>query len=71
MHDKKTDYFKGFGYVEFVTLEHMTEALKMIIFIDGRKIRIDIAFGKRQNEKLRLDRKNRGDRGNYQYSFIF
>jgi len=62
--------FKGFGYVEFVTLEHLTEALQMNVVIEGQKIKIDVASGKR-NERSGFDRSNRGGgRGNYsQYNF--
>jgi RNA recognition motif-containing protein len=57
VYDKETDMFKGFGYVEFVTLEHLTEALQMDVFIEGQKIKIDVATGKRN------DRSNRGGGG--------
>lgn len=63
VHDKETDVFKGFGYVEFVTLEQLTEALQLEIFIEGQKIKIDIASGKK-NERSGFDRQNRGGRGN-------
>jgi len=54
--------FKGFGYVEFVTLEHLTEALQMDVFIEGQKIKIDVATGKRN------DRSNRGGGGRGDFS---
>jgi len=63
VHDKETDMFKGFGYVEFVTLEHLTVALQMDVIIEGQKIKIDIASGKR-NERSGFDKQNRGGRGN-------
>ncbi|XP_050520028.1 eukaryotic translation initiation factor 4H-like [Daktulosphaira vitifoliae] len=62
VHDKETDVFKGFGYVEFVSLEHLSEALQMEVFIEGQKIKIDVASGKR-NERSGFDRQNRGGRG--------
>jgi len=67
VHDKETDMFKGFGYVEFITLEHLKDALQMEVFIEGQKIKIDVASGKR-NERSGFDRQNRGGRGNY-FSF--
>lgn len=65
VHDKETDMFKGFGYVEFVTLEHLKDALQMEVFIEEQKIKIDVASGKR-NERSGFDRGGRGGgRGNY------
>lgn len=65
VHDKETDMFKGFGYVEFVTLEHLTKAIQMEVYIEGQKIKIDVASGKR-NERSGFDRSNRGGgRGDY------
>lgn len=64
VHDKETDIFKGFGYVEFVTLEQLKDALQMEVFIEGQKIKIDVASGKR-NERSGFDRGGRGGRGNY------
>lgn len=55
--------FKGFGYVEFVTVEHLTEALQMEIFVEGQKVKIDVASGKR-NERSGFDRSRGGGRGN-------
>ncbi|XP_050442850.1 eukaryotic translation initiation factor 4H-like [Adelges cooleyi] len=62
VHDKETDMFKGFGYVEFVTLEHLQDALQMEVFIEGQKIKIDVASGKK-NERSGFDRSNRGGPG--------
>lgn len=56
--------FKGFGYVEFVTLEHLIVALQMDVYIEGQKIKIDVASGKR-NDRSGFDRQNRGGRGEY------
>lgn len=64
VHDKETDMFKGFGYVEFVTVEHLTEALQMEIFVEGQKVKIDVASGKR-NERSGFDRSRGGGRGKY------
>ncbi|VVC39829.1 Hypothetical protein CINCED_3A004329 [Cinara cedri] len=63
VHDKETDQFKGFGYVEFVTLEHLTLALQLDVYIEGQKIKIDVASGKRN------DRGVRGGRGGPPGSF--
>lgn len=68
VHDKETDIFKGFGYVEFTTLEHLKKALQMEVFIDEQKIKIDVASGKR-NERSGFDRGGRGGRGGPQGSF--
>ncbi|XP_025195606.1 eukaryotic translation initiation factor 4H-like [Melanaphis sacchari] len=68
VHDKETDIFKGFGYVEFVTLEQLKDALQMDVFIEGQKIKIDVASGKR-NERAGFDRGGRGGRGGPQGSF--
>lgn len=65
VHDKETDMFKGFGYVEFVTLEHLKDALQLDVYIEEQKIKIDVASGKR-NERSGFDRGGRGGgRGNY------
>jgi len=68
VHDKETDIFKGFGYVEFVTLEQLKDALQMEVFIEGQKIKIDVASGKR-NERSGFDRGGRGGRGGPPGSF--
>lgn len=52
--DKETDAFKGFGYVEFETLDHLQKALSMdgMITLDesSHPLRIDIAE-QRKNDK--------------------
>lgn len=71
VHDKETDVFKGFGYVEFVTLEHLTQALQLDVIIEGHKIKIDVASGKRNDRPGGFDRGGgRGGRGDY-YQYIF
>lgn len=69
VHDKETDMFKGFGYVEFVTLEHLTEALQMDVFIENQKIKIDVASGKR-NERSGFQGANRGGGGRGDHSKV-
>lgn len=70
VHDKDTDMFKGFGYVEFVTLDHLTQALQLDVIIEGQKIKIDVAAGKRNDRQGGFDRGGRGGRGDY-YDYIF
>lgn len=54
VHDKDTDRFKGFCYVEFEELEDLVKALDLnnIMQVNKRFIKIDIAEGKRSD---RLD----------------
>lgn len=70
VHDKDTDVFKGFGYVEFVTLEHLTQALQLDVIIEGHKIKIDVASGKRNDRPGGFDRGGRGGRGDYYQCII-
>jgi len=56
VNDKETDYFKGFCYVEFDTLNHLEQALEL----DGR-IKLDDA-----NAPLRIDiAEQKKDRGGF------
>ncbi|XP_065201297.1 eukaryotic translation initiation factor 4H-like isoform X2 [Planococcus citri] len=62
VHDRETDKFKGYCYVEFDTLEDLIRVLEIdgILYVENQLIRIDVAEGKR-NEKSGFDRmKNRG-----------
>lgn len=45
--DKETDIFKGFGYVEFETLEDLEQALALngVVEVEGNTIKIDVAEG--------------------------
>lgn len=75
--DKDTDKFKGFCYVEFETVVDLEAAVSMdgIIFVEGHRIKVDIADGKRNDRGGGFDRgRNRGgfrggrpggDRGGY------
>lgn len=61
--DKETDKFKGFCYVEFDTLTDLENAVNMdgVIFVEGHRIKIDVAEGKRSDRGGGFDRgRNRG-----------
>jgi RNA-binding proteins (RRM domain) len=61
--DKETDRFKGFCYVEFVDVENLRQALLKDgrITVDGLQVRLDIADGKRNDNKGGFNNKqNRG-----------
>uniref|UniRef100_A0A915JUZ0 RRM domain-containing protein n=1 Tax=Romanomermis culicivorax TaxID=13658 RepID=A0A915JUZ0_ROMCU len=45
--DKETDKFKGYGYIEFEDNESLEAALQM----NGAKIRVDVATGRRDNQR--------------------
>jgi len=61
VHDKQTRNFKGFGYVEFKTLDDLKRALtKDGLRFGGRNIRVDVALDK--NDGRRNRREGRGDR---------
>lgn len=62
VHDRDTDKFKGYCYVEFDSKNDLIGVLNMdgILFLEDQMIRIDVAEGKR-NEKSGFDRmRNRG-----------
>ncbi|CAH1956580.1 unnamed protein product [Acanthoscelides obtectus] len=63
--DKDTDKFKGFGYVEFETLEDLEKALEMNgeVIVDGNTIKVDVAEEKRSDRGGGFDRGGRGGRG--------
>lgn len=75
--DKETDKFKGFCYVEFESLSDLESAVSMDgnIFVEGNRIKVDVAEGKRSDRGGGFDRgRNRGgfrggrpggDRGGY------
>lgn len=63
MHDRETDKFKGYCYVEFDSLDDLCGVLKIdgILYVEGQLIRIDVAEGKRNEKSGGFDRmKNRG-----------
>nr|CAH7728465.1 unnamed protein product [Callosobruchus chinensis] len=64
VNDKDTDKFKGFGYVEFETLDDLEQALRMNgeIVVDENTLKIDVADGKRNDRGGGFDR-GRGGRG--------
>lgn len=62
VHDRETDRFKGYCYVEFDSLEDLQNVVGLdgSLYLDGQLIRIDVAEGKR-NEKSGFDKmKSRG-----------
>lgn len=64
--DKETDKFKGFCYVEFETAGDLETAVSMDgnIFVEGNKIKVDVADGKRGDRGGGFDRgRNRGQGG--------
>ncbi|XP_023012778.1 eukaryotic translation initiation factor 4H1 [Leptinotarsa decemlineata] len=63
--DKETDVFKGFGYVEFETLDDLVKAIELNgdIDVEGHMIKIDVAEGKRNDRGGGFDRSGRGGRG--------
>lgn len=61
--DKETDKFKGFCYVEFDSLADLETAVSMDgnIFVEGSRIKVDVAEGKRSDKGGGFDRgRNRG-----------
>lgn len=61
--DKETDKFKGYCYVEFETLADLQTAISMdaVIVVENRRIKIDVAEGKRNDRGGGFDRsRNRG-----------
>lgn len=66
VHDRETDRFKGYCYVEFDSLEDLQNVVGLdgSLYLDGQLIRIDVAEGKR-NEKSGFDKmKSRGKLNN-------
>ncbi|CAG9861312.1 unnamed protein product [Phyllotreta striolata] len=63
--DKETDRFKGFGYVEFETLDDLEQAIGMngAIEIDKYIVKIDVADGKRNDRGGGFDKGGRGRGG--------
>lgn len=64
--DKETDRFKGFCYVEFSDVENLRQALLKdgLIQVDGHQVRLDIADGKRNDNRGGFNnRQNRGGGG--------
>lgn len=62
VHDRETDKFKGYCYVELDSLDDLMKVLEIdgILYVENQLVRIDVADGKR-NEKSGFDRmKNRG-----------
>ncbi|XKL64682.1 hypothetical protein PGB90_004768 [Kerria lacca] len=57
VHDRETDKFKGYCYVEFYTRNELIRVLEMdgILFLEQQMVRIDVADGKR-NEKSGFER---------------
>lgn len=73
VHDRETDKFKGYCYVEFESLDDLIRVLAIdgILFVENQSIRIDVAEGKR-NEKSGFDRmKNRGGRLTFGKNFHY
>lgn len=71
VHDRETDKFKGYCYVEFDTVEDLNKVLQIdgILYVDNQLLRIDVAEGKRNEKSGGFDRmRNRGgfnnNRGN-------
>lgn len=46
--DKESDRFKGFGYVEFETLQDLEQAIALngSVEVEGNMVKIDVAEGK-------------------------
>lgn len=59
--DKETDKFKGFCYVEFDTLPDLESAVAMdgVMVVEGHRIKIDVAEGKRNDRGGGFDRGGR------------
>ncbi|KAF2898644.1 hypothetical protein ILUMI_07530 [Ignelater luminosus] len=64
--DKETDRFKGFCYVEFDTVQDLEQAVSMdgLVEVEGNRIKIDVADGKKNDRGGGFDR-NRGNRGGF------
>lgn len=65
MHDRETDKFKGYCYVEFETRNDLLKVMELdgILYLENVLVRIDVAEGKR-NDKSGFDRmRNRGGVG--------
>lgn len=60
--DKETDRFKGFCYVEFAELEDLRQALLKDgrITVDSHEVRLDIADGKRNDNRGGFNNRQRG-----------
>lgn len=64
VHDRDTDKFKGYCYVEFDSKGDLMKVLEMdgILLLENQLIRIDVAEGKR-NDRQGFDRMRNRDRG--------